>query len=63
MKDLKSIIQRFVGLWNDNKYEFLKVQWLVAKIDIGICYINNISNALSISYYLFKIGLRNVIWA
>jgi len=33
----------------------------IAKINIWVHYINNISNTLSITYYLFKVILRNMI--
>ena len=34
----------------------------MTKVDIGICYIYNISNILEVTYYLFKVVSRNIIW-
>ena len=37
------------------------MQWPMAEVNIYICYIDNISNALGVTYNLLKITLRNVI--
>ena len=37
------------------------MQWPMAEVNICICYINNISNVLGVTYNLLKITLRNVI--
>jgi len=35
----------------------------MTEIDAGICYIDNISNTLKVTYYLFKIVPKNIIRA
>ena len=37
------------------------MQWPMAEVNIYICYINNISNVLGVTYNLLKITLRNMI--
>jgi len=61
MECFRSIIGQLIRFGDNNRSRFFEVCQPVTKVDIGICYIHNVSGALGITKYLFL--ARNVVWA
>jgi len=53
MECFRSIIGQLIRFGDNNRSRFFEVCQPVTKVDIGICYIHNVSGALGITKYLF----------